>query len=183
MSARMWAAAIAGGLMLAACEVRETRNEENATAPAAGEAAGVVREEPTPTPSPTPAAAPTEAAIRTHAGPDGTSVDLVRANVVGDILTVALTYRKADNHCCEYIMLDEVSVIDDATSQRIGVLKDNSGKWMAAPLHGTGDRLRVHVEDGAAQIWFKFPAPSAEARTVSINIPNVLPFDAVPLTR
>jgi len=31
-------------------------------------------------------------------------------------------------------------------------------------------------------LWAKFAAPSAGAKTVSINLPEVAPFDGVPVT-
>lgn len=174
-------AALAGVLTIAACSVREDANQTAAVdANAAADPTSVTRVEvPTPTPSPTQAL---PAAIQTQPGPKGATVALNRAQVTGDVLTVALTYT--GGQCCAYAKVDEVSVIDDATSQRLGVLKDNEGKAMAAPLFGSGKDIRVEASDTApAQVWFKFPAPPATTKTVSITIPDVAPFDAVPVTR
>jgi len=181
------AAVLGPALLLSACTAKDDNRDARAE-PGEGNP-GVARDAATPAAElPGPPAEPTrgsEPAIRTQPGPNATSVDLIRANVVGDVLTVALTYRKPgeDYDCCEYIKLDEVSVIDDATSQKIGVLKDDAGKWMAAPLNADQPELRFPIKDGVAQVWFKFPAPSAGAKTVSVNIPDVLPFDAVPVVR
>lgn len=171
--------------LLSACSVKESDDEQAAASGSDGDA-GVIRQ--ADGPSPTPASSPTRqqqfAPIQTQPGPKGTTVDLVQARVTGDVLTVGLTYRKEGFDCCIYVNIDEASVIDDATSQRLGVLKDNQEKWMAAPIYESdADRLRFPIDGGVAQVWFKFPAPSAGTPTVSINIPGVLPFDAVPLTR
>lgn len=170
----------AGALALAACSVKEDANQTAAAAPADTAATGVTRQEvPAPTPTPTQAL---PAAIQTQPGPKGATVALNRVQVTGNVLTVALTY--SGGSCCNYSKIDEVSVIDDATSQRLGVLKDNAGKPMAAPLSGDGSELRVEDSTKApAQVWFKFPAPPATTATVSITIPDVAPFDAVPVTR
>lgn len=171
----------AAGLGLAACSgggqsaPAATETETSATTT-------VTREElPAPNASPTPLAP--AAAIQTQPGPAGYQVALNRVAVTGDVMTVALTY--SGGSCCAYAKLDEVSVIDDATAQRIGVLKDNSGKWMASPMDSRGDRLAIGLGggDGPRQVWFKFPAPPATSKTVSIAIPEVAPFDAVPVTR
>jgi hypothetical protein len=141
---------------------------------------GVTREE-VATPTPAPTQAPI-AAIQTQPGPKGSTVALTRAAVTGDILTVALSYQGGS--CCAYTKVDEVSVIDDATSQRLGVLKDNAGKPMAAPLYNNGKEVRIDLDEKTpTQIWFKFPAPPVTSATVSITIPEVAPFDAVPVTR
>jgi hypothetical protein len=180
MPAAKWMTSVAA-LTLAACsgggEEAAPAPTETATAASAG---GVERETVAPpTPSPTPAAA---AAIQTQQGPKGNTVSLNRVAVTGDIMTVSMTFSGSDN-CCVHIDVDDVAVIDDATAQRIGVLKDNTGKWMAAPLESQGKTVQPDDYDSPSVLWFKFPAPPATSRTVSITVPGVAPFDAVPVTR
>jgi len=125
------------------------------------------------------------AAIATGAGPEGSQVSLVKARVTGNVLTVELSYRNPDpSWQAYYFDVDQVSVIDDTTSQRYGVLKDNTESWMASPLATDGKRIRVQTKDGKPSVvWFKFPAPPASSSTVSINIPDVSPFDGVTVQR
>lgn len=158
-------------LAIAACSQQPAETTTNT------DTATVVREE---VAAPTPAAAPTAAAaIQTQPGPDGAQVALNKVAVNGDIMTVTLTY--SGGKCCAYAPLSEVSVIDDATSQRISVLKDNAGNWMAAPIFM---REQFRVDPSTPNVvWFKFPAPPATTKTVSLTIPTVAPFDAVPVTR
>jgi hypothetical protein len=144
-------------------------------------AASVERQEVT-APQPEASAAPqTQQAIQTQPGPAGAQVALNRVSVTGDLMTVQLTYTggSGNNHA----KLEEVSVIDDATAKQMGVLKDNAGKWLASPLNFNGQMLDVSLSDKPSVVWFKFPAPPAETKTVSINIPDVAPFDGVPVTR
>lgn len=164
---------------LAACSVRdEAENTTEATATA--EPTGVTREEvAAPTPTPTPLAAPV---IQSQPGPENNTVALNKVAVTGDILTVSMTFS-GSRSCCVHIPVDDVSVIDDATSQRISVLKDNTGKYMAAPLESGGRNVGPADYDKPGVVWFKFPAPPATSKTVSIAIPGVAPFDAVPVTR
>lgn len=171
---------VIGGLAaaLAACSVKKQDDAAASSAPSAP--AGVAREEvAAPTPTPTPLQL---AAIQTQPGPKGNNVALNKVAVNGDILTVTTTFTGTGD-CCVHFAVDDVSVIDDATSQRIGVLKDNAGKWMAAPVGYGGGNVDVSEFKGASQVWFKFPAPPATTKTVSITIPGVAPFDAVPVTR
>jgi hypothetical protein len=139
--------AIAAMLLIGGCSKgpdvgSQTAATDNATAAADG---GVTRNVVEPTPTPTPAPAPV--AIQTQPGPNGNQVALNRVAVTGDILTVALTFQ--GGKCCAYIDVDQVSVIDDATAQRISVLKDNAGKWTAVLMNGGATlkerRYAVHV--------------------------------------
>lgn len=173
---------LAGGIAIAGCSVRDDGNQTATQAPAASETAiGVTRED-VAAPTPTPVAAPPAPAIQTQAGPKGNSVALNRVAVTGDILTVSMTFSGSED-CCAHIKVDDVSVIDDATSQRIGVLKDNTGKYMAAPLESDGRTVGPESYKSPSVLWFKFPAPPVTSKTVSIAIPGVAPFDAVPVTR
>ena len=123
-------------------------------------------------------------AIQTQPGPGGASVALERVAVTGNILTVQLRYigGKSSN---QMFGVEQVSVIDDATSNRIGVLKDQEGVYMASPLLGSkSDQMNIlYGRETPTIVWFKFPAPPATSATVSINIPGVAPFDGVAVTR
>lgn len=168
-------------MALAACGQGQTVEEKQAEAAAA-------QAQPSPlveSAAPVVAAPPAIQAIATGAGPDGTQVSLVRARVTGNVLTVELSYRPSDTDYNNiYFDVDEVSVIDDATSQRYGVLKDNANAWMASPISTDGKQIRVNIDKGQPSVvWFKFPAPPATSPTVSINIPEVSPFDGVAVQR
>lgn len=143
----------------------------------------VVREDVSAPAEPAPAA-PVQAAIQTQPGPAGTQVALNKVAVTGDILTVQLTYTGGDKSEWQHPRIDQISVIDDATAQRIGVLKDGEGAFLASPINsGPQNELGFRVGEGAKIVWAKFPAPPATSKTVSINIPDVVPFDGVPVTR
>lgn len=177
--------ALAAALLGTACSDKSATTAPSISEQSADNTGGVVRTEvPAPTPTPTPAPAPTPAAIQVQPGPAGSQVSLTRVAVTGDILTVSLAYARPGmtDAAYDHPKLNEVSVIDDATSQRIGVLKDNNGQWLAAPL-GTAGTLDLQLKQTPQIVWFKFPAPPPTTKTVSINIPNVAPFDGVPIAR
>jgi hypothetical protein len=163
----------------------------------ADEPGGVIRQTPTPKP---PAATPSPdrfTVIATRPGSGGLEVDLTDVAVSGDVVTVALRYRNiTDLYSGSVNLIDvdfpveRVSITDDATSRRYGVLKDQSGQYMASPLSDDNDRtikFRVKPEKtypGSYEVaWFKFPAPPPEAQTISINIPKVAPFDKIRIQR
>ena len=146
-------------------------------------ASGVSRERIDPTPTPTQAPI-VQAAIQTQPGPTGTQVALNKVAVTGDILTVQLTYSGGTDNTWQTPSIADVAVIVDATAQKLGVLRDGEQNYMASPINGGVRRLLgFRTGTGPQIVWFKFPAPPADARTVSINIPDVVPFDGVPVTR
>ena len=168
-------------LALAACERSPNSQQAESSVPTStGETQGTVTRTESLPPA-EPAQPPQQAVIQTQPGPDGAQVALNKVRVTGDVMTVQLTYTGEDG--VPYVILDDVSLIDDATAQRIGVLKDNDGKWLASPLGGSGDRLSINLFQSPAIVWMKFPAPPATSKTVSLNIPQVAPFDGVPVTR
>ncbi|MFV0625244.1 hypothetical protein ACBY01_14695 [Sphingomonas sp. ac-8] len=168
-------------LPLAACGAPTA--DDTAEAPVATDTTdqGVVRDE-APAAEATPAAAaPAAAAIQTQPGPDGSQVALNKVAVTGDILTIQLSFSGGKG--TSFVPVERISVVDDATSKQLGVLKDNSDKWLAAPLNFNGSALHLNLRDTPTIVWFKTPAPAAGGQTVSINIPEVAPFDGVPVTR
>lgn len=169
-------------LLLVACDVRDDAATNDTAAPATESAGGVTRKTVEPSPSPAAFQPVQTAVIQSQPGPRGARVDLTRVAVTGDVLTVQVGISSPEGHSVT-MDLDEVSVVDDATSQRYGVLKDGSGQWMASPMSGT-DMVSEYVSEGTTEVfWFKFPAPPAGSPTVSINLPGVGPFDGVPVTR
>lgn len=138
-------------------------------------------------PAPETVAAPTPMtpALQVQDGPEGSRVSLTRAQVTGDVLTVQLRYEKSGDSLGARFAVEEVSVIDDATAQRYGVLRDQAQRWQASPLQSpTSDYTLFSARPGdPAVVWFKFPAPPATSQTVSINIPGVGPFDGVTVQR
>lgn len=168
--------------LLASCS-QPAPPAETATAPAVTRPAP---EEGNPTIAQPAPAAPVSAPIASQPGPQGSQWDLTRAAVTGNLLTVQFLVKPAADKNLSFIdqKIDDVSAVDDATSQRYSVLKDDTGKPMASPVAPTGRVLRLSVDRGSqAVVWFKFPAPPASSATVSINIPDVGPFDGVTVQR
>lgn len=182
--------ASAFALGLAACSQEKTA--ETTTAPATTEApaattapaapAGVERAE---TAAP---AAPATPALATQPGPKGTQVALTKARVIGDILTVELQASlpaTADaNVETVRAEIDQVSYIDDATSRKYNVLKDQSGLYMALPLDYSKKSVAADArKSGPGIMSFKFPAPPATSSTISLSLPDVGSFDGITIQR
>jgi hypothetical protein len=132
------------------------------------------------------AVAPAESAIATQPGMKDSQWSLTKAKVTGNLLTVQFTVRASqEGGLSEDLPLDQISVIDDATSQRYSVVKDQSGQPMVSRANTVNNKLlRVEVSSkGTGIVWLKFPAPPATSSTLSISIPQVGAFDGVAIQR
>jgi hypothetical protein len=156
----------------------------------AAESGGVVRQTPAPQSPATTSQPGRYTVIATRPGSGGLEVDLTSVAVTGDIVTVSLRYRNLRVYYGTDVdfPIEQVSITDDATSRRYGVLKDQSGQYMASPLsssnsiHFTVDSEKTYP--GSYEVaWFKFPAPPPEAQTISINVPKVAPFENIRIQR
>lgn len=174
--------------LLAACK-QPSPDANTAQSPAdASAAAAEAATPPNPTVAPPEQITPPAAAapIATQTGPKGSQWDLSKVAVTGNVLTVQFNVRAGDEHLWNpSLPLSDVSVVDDATSQRYSPLQDASGKPMAAPLNTQNNqKLKLDIQkNSSGVIWVKFPAPPATSQTVSINIPEVAPFDGVAIQR
>jgi hypothetical protein len=181
ISGRSFAAlAVVAGLPLAACSVSDDTSANQTAASETPAEAGVTRETVEREELPVTPVAPATA-IQSQPGPDGSQVDLIKLAVTGDILTATFRCSSPDKINSEGFRLDGISIIDDATSQRISVLKDNASNWLASSVSGNSIMTDCEVKPGI--FWAKFPAPPATSKTVSVNLPDTAPFDGVPVTR
>lgn len=154
----------------------ESTQEEAPTSPET-----VQRVEPETSPELTPQL--TSEPVQTQFGPNGSEVDLMTAKVTGDIMTVTLRYRTLPNESMRTnYSIEEVSYIDDATSTRYGVVQDQTDAWLASPKNAVGN-ISININNDSEIAWFKFPAPPPTAQTISINVPEVSPFDGVSVER
>ena len=167
-------------LPLVACGSGGVDNTVTSDATSVATTVPVTRETAAP-PEPAVTAMPAQSVIQSQPGPEGSQVDLMKVAVTGDILTVTLRCSSDKQFNSKGFALDGTSVIDDATSQRMAVLKDNDGKWLASNVSGNAIIAKCEQQPGV--FWAKFPAPPATSKTVSINLPETAPFDGVPVTR
>ena len=185
MQLKIFTLAGAAVLALAACTAKEKPTQDDTAGAATG---GVMRDEAKAEPETWPVTPmPAATVIQSQPGPDGSQVDLLSVKVTGDILTVTLRCSSPERYNRESIRVAQVSVIDDATSQRIGVLKDNEGNAMVSNLNRSSspenDNMMVDCTSKPGVMWAKFPAPPATSPTVSISLPGVAPFDGIPVQR
>ena len=76
------------------------------------------------------------------------------------------------------VHLNEVYVMDAAGGKKYEVLKDENGSYIAALRPGYRDQWFQRLQPGGTYtIWMKFPAPPADVKTVTLQVPGVPPFE------
>jgi hypothetical protein len=131
--------------------------------------------------------------IQTQMGMSGDmEVDVVRAAVHDDILTVVLAYRNTGQKAAKVqYPIDDVYYIDETEKKKYHVLKDSKGDWIAAPTargmlgtEASWGAAPVEIPPGGKKVaWFKFPAPAAATKTINLVVPETLPFEKLPVAR
>lgn len=121
---------------------------------------------------------------------NSSTVHLTKAKVVGPILTVEFVFEpeRRPNGDYEYLSpytarLADLSYIDEASAQKVGLLQDESGKFSASPTSNNGKELLMSGGTRMTAVTLKYPAPPANTQTISIDLPEVGSFDSIPVTR
>lgn len=114
-------------------------------------------------------------------------VDVVKAQVSGDIMTIILMFRNTAGKRIEYDLdTAETYYIDKSSNKKFFMLKDSEKKWVASNVSyyssSSGFKFAIKKE-GKKLIWMKFPAPAASVETIDFSIPGVLPFDGLKVSR
>jgi hypothetical protein len=114
-------------------------------------------------------------------GPRSTTWHLLSVQVDGAHVLVRFRAASAPGRReSVWIEGEAASLVDDAAAIRYPLLLGSDGRLLGT----AADRqaLRIDVE-GDTDIWMKFAAPPEATRTVSIALPRIGTFDAVPLDR
>ena len=97
------------------------------------------------------------------------------------VLTIKVRFKATAESKIE-LPYKDTFVMDVAGAKKYEVLRDSEGK----PLASTGsysDKLVENLKSGdTIKIWWKFPAPPAETKTITFSLPNSEPFEDVPIT-
>ncbi|ETA83206.1 hypothetical protein [Eikenella corrodens] len=154
---------------------------------------------PTPTPASNPSLIREPAAPQQQQDPAAQAIQskpfgqgtlaLTKAKVVGQILNVEFMYIPPKNERGDYKFTNEHSgkitdfaYVDEATSKRISLLQDESGKYMTDPAAGVSNTIGL-TGNSPKIIALKFPAPPETSPTITIDFPGAGSFDSVPVSR
>jgi hypothetical protein len=101
----------------------------------------------------------------------------------GNTLTAKVRFRNQGGAEAEPdVHYNEVYVMDLGAGKKYEVLKDEKGNYIAGLRSGWNNRWYDKVQPGqSATIWMKFPAPPADVKTVTLQVPGMPPFEDLPI--
>lgn len=123
-------------------------------------------------------------AIQTQSGTEGeVEVDVVKASVKEGTLTIQLAYRNNGAEPAKFnFEAKDVYYIDEKEKKKYHVLKDNKETYIASPIRSKDTVLFEVKPKGKMISWYKFPAPASGATKINLVLPNVLPFEDLPIS-
>jgi len=130
-----------------------------------------------------PATAPTTPASGSLANQEtkwsGVVAEVTEFRRRGNTLTAKVRFRNTGTEKAQPdVSYGETYVMDSANGKKYEVLKDEKDNYIAALRSGYRDRWYERIEPGQSQtIWMKFPAPPAEVKAVTLQVPGVQPFE------
>jgi hypothetical protein len=187
MTRRLTPWLLAPALLCAAC----SKPPEAASQPGAGTSAGVgaapaaeagAAPAPAAAPATAPAAAPATAATvlaSQETNWSGVVAELLEMRRKGNTLTAKVRLRNGspDKQPVE-VKFEDVYLMDAANAKKYEVLRDEKGVYIAAVRSGWNDRWYDTLEPAQSHLlWIKFPAPPSDVRAITLQLPNMPPFE------
>ena len=172
-----WKAAGVVALGFAAASAACSRE---APRPAAAAAPGIVATAAAPA-APAPAGGTPDAGVlaREETKWPGIAAEVTEFRRKGNTLTAKVRFRNGGAADGEPdIKYEEVYLMDAGAGKKYSVLKDENGAYIAALRQGWKDRWYEKVPPAQEMvIWAKFPAPPADVKAITLQLPGVPPFD------
>jgi hypothetical protein len=149
--------------------------------PAAAPAEGAASPAPVAAPASVPAAAPPQAGVLAAQETNwaGIVAEVTEFRRKGNTLTARVRFRNQGSARVEPdFYYSQTYTLDTSAGKKYEVLKDEQNRYIAALHSGYSDRWYDYVEPGESKtVWMKFPAPPAEVGTLTLQIPEVPPFE------
>lgn len=150
-------------------------SEPAAAAPSAASSA------PEPAPAAAPAASPSAGAVLASQETNwkGIVAEVTEFRRKGNTLTAKVRLRNQGSEKIQpEVNYKEVYLMDLAAGKKYQVLQDEKGGYIAGLRSGWNDRWYDEIEPGQSYtLWVKFPAPPAEVKSVTLQVPGVPPFE------
>ncbi|HEX5717316.1 MAG TPA: hypothetical protein VF179_14240 [Thermoanaerobaculia bacterium] len=131
-----------------------------------------------PAPAATPAAAGAVLASQ-ETNWQGVVAEVTEFRRKGNTLTAKVRLRnQGSEKVPAEVIYKEVYLMDLGAGKKYQALQDEKGAYIADLRSGWNDRWYGDLEPGQSHtMWVKFPAPPAEVKSVTLQVPGVPPFE------
>lgn len=164
--------------------VTESRGSMTTTAAASDPSVPASSAQTAPPPAASPAAAANVVALSSQeTNWTGVTAEVTEFRRKGNTLTAKVRFRNSGTESREPdIQLRDTYVMDASAGKKYEVLKDEKNTYIGSLRPGYSERWYTTLKTGEqATIWMKFPAPPAEVKAVTLQLPGVPPFEDVPI--
>ena len=173
--------------VLVSCKAQETTSSTASTSTTATQVSATTA----PVSTTTVATTQTTSASAPAPAPAGTSLASQETNWPGVTAEVTEFRRKGNSLTAKVRLINkgtepakpdvewkDVALVDTTGGKKYEVLKDEKGGSIASTRQGWNDRWYETIPPSQSQIiWMKFPAPPAEVKTITLQMPKMPPFD------
>lgn len=134
-------------------------------------------------PAPTPAAPPGTAIASQETNWKGLTAEVTEFRRKGNTLTAKVRFtNRGSEVVAPDVMYAEVSLVDTSGGKKYEVLKDEKNVYLAYLKQGWNYRWYDNIKpNDSMTIWMKFPAPPAEVKAITLQLPGMAPFEDVPI--
>jgi len=114
----------------------------------------------------------------------GVVAEFVECKRKEGVLSVRIRFRNTGTEAADWYRVsggkyDELYVTAEA--KKYLVLRDSEKVPLASP--GSGGYVRVALKPGGSWLWWaKYPAPPADVKKINYHMPDVAPFEDIPIT-
>jgi hypothetical protein len=106
------------------------------------------------------------------------TAELTELKRASGVLTAKVRWRATGPKAEVEMSTEKFYVLDPAGGKKYEVLKDSGGQ----PLVSETYRQSIEAVGDTYRAWFKFPAPPADVKRVSLTMPDCEPLEDVPIT-
>ncbi len=112
---------------------------------------------------------------------------LLEAKVSRDVLTIKVILENtSDEKITPKFYYEDVYFTDVGEKKKYSPLKDSEENYIAGPKADDqhGGRFWYDIEPGKKKIfWVKFPAPPEDCSSIDVFVPEIMPFEEIPVER
>lgn len=134
-------------------------------------------------PASTPAIPPGAAIASQETNWKGITADVTEFRRKGNTVTAKVKLTNRGTEVAEPdIQYAEVYLVDTSGGKKYQVLKDEKDSYLAYLKQGWNARWYDKINPGdSTTLWMKFPAPPADVKAITLNMPGMAPFEDVPI--
>jgi hypothetical protein len=112
---------------------------------------------------------------------NGITAEVTEFRRKGNTLTAKVRFINKGSENPEVdVNYSQVYLIDTSGGKKYETLKDEKNTYIAALNTNWQDRWYEHLKPGESKtIWMKFPAPPAEVKAITLQIPKTPPFEDI----